>query len=617
MKALFFSIMAVLLVVACSPQASPESVVERPGDQAPTPTNQPATQQEPAPTVVQPTQAPTSTPTTAPTDTLPPPTEPVQQAAEVAAPATPATENLALPDYAGQPLPTDRDDMFSGSGACSVCHTQNVDRSGTDVSTDTFWRSSIMANAARDPYWQATVRSEVLTNPDYDAIIQDKCATCHMPMTRYSAARAGDQGQILDEGWTQPGHELHALAMDGVSCTLCHQILEDGFGASASFSGGFAIDSTSPPGAREAFGPHPVRPGLSRVMQSTSGYIPVQSLHVKASELCATCHTLYTPYLDVDGQIAGEFPEQTPYLEWQASSFGGNIPCQACHMPPASGAVRLSITGGPPHSPFHQHVFTGGNAYMLRVLEYFGPDLAATASSEQFRQKQDQVADQLQRRTANLVLKDLSLDGSQLTTSVAITSMVGHKLPTGFPSRRAWIHLVVKDAGGQVVFESGGVRPNGSIAGNDNDADPDRYEPHYQQIETEDQVQIYESIMGSTEGKVTTTLLFGAGYLKDNRLPPSGFDKNAAGPDIAVYGAALQDEDFDDGGDQIQYVIDLGDAQRPFTVTAELLYQSIGYRWAENMRQHDAPEPARFLDYYDQIENRPVTIATTTAEVNE
>lgn len=616
MKNLLFLTLVVVLLAACGPQTSPEPVAEQPRESTTLPATEQPVEQAPSPTAEQPTPAPALTPVT-PTDSPPLPTEiPSAEPAQPTATPPPA-EALPPPDHPGQPLATDRDELFSASGACTVCHTQMVDRSGTDVSTDTFWRSSMMASAARDPYWQATVRSEVVSNPGYESVIEDKCATCHMPMAHYSAATQGEQGEVLDEGWSDPDHALSALAMDSVSCTLCHQILEDGFGTAGSFSGGFAIDTESPPQSRASFGPHPVRPGLARTMQGASGFFPVESLHVEASELCATCHTLYTPYLDAAGQIAGEFPEQTPYLEWQASSFSGNITCQTCHMPPASGGVRLSVTGGPPHSPFHQHVFTGGNTYMLKILEHFGPDLAATASSAQFRQKQEQVLDQLQGRTASLVFKDVSLDGSDLAASLAITSMTGHKFPTGFPSRRAWIHLVVRDASGQVVFESGAAQPDGSIVGNDNDADPASYEPHYLMIDAGDQVQIYEPIMGNTEGEVTTTLLRGAGYLKDNRLLPSGFDKNAAQADIAVYGAALEDEDFGGGSDQILYAVDVGDAQGPFSVQAELLYQAIGYRWAENLRPYDAPEPARFIGYYDQIDNQPVIIDTTETEVNE
>lgn len=36
---------------------------------------------------------------------------------------------------------------------------------------------------------------------------------------------------------------------------------------------------------------------------------------------CATCHTLFTPYVDNEGNVAGEAPEQTPYLEWKNSIY--------------------------------------------------------------------------------------------------------------------------------------------------------------------------------------------------------------------------------------------------------------------------------------------------------
>ena len=36
-------------------------------------------------------------------------------------------------------------------------------------------------------------------------------------------------------------------------------------------------------------------------------------------------------------------------------------------------------------------------------------------------------------------------------------------------------------------------------------------------------------------------------------------------------------------------------------VEAELLYQPIGYRWANNLKKYDAPEPKRFTGYYDAM----------------
>jgi hypothetical protein len=86
---------------------------------------------------------------------------------------------------------------------------------------------------------------------------------------------------------------------------------------------------------------------------------------------------------------------------------------------------------------------------------------------------------------------------------------------------------------------------------------------------------------------------------------------------VAAYGAAAADADFGDSGDRVGYRIDLGDAQGPFTVTAELLYQSIGYRWADNLRRYDAPEPVRFVGYYEQVSNQPLVVASDRAEVAE
>jgi len=578
---------ATLFLVACGPQTSPEPTVARPTETLPPPTITGPTATVEAPAV------------------SPPPT--AEQAPEA-----------SHADYPGLSLPMDRGDFFAGSGLCAVCHTQMVDEAGMDVSIDTEWRSTMMANAARDPYWQASVRGEVLTNPDYQKVIEDTCATCHVPMAHLTGTTAGVAGQVLDEGLTDPDHPLHPLAIDGVSCTLCHQIRPDGFGEHESFHGGYVIDAELPPEEREAFGPFHVGMGMVQIMQSGSGFLPMQAMHVEQSELCATCHTVYTPFVDASGQVAGEFPEQVPYLEWQASSFSKSLSCQGCHMPTAQGGVQISVVGGHHlRNPFFQHTMVGGNSYVLGMLGAFAEDLAVTASSAQFQDKQGQTVEQLQGRTAIVDLENLSSDGSTLTTEAVVRTMTGHKFPTAYPSRRAWIHLTVQDASGNVIFESGAMNPDGSIAGNDNDADASVYEPHYLGIDSPEQVQIYEAIMGNTEDQPTTTLLAGATYLKDNRLLPAGFDKSAVQPDIAVYGAAMDDVDFDSAIDRTQYTITLDSAQGPLTVTAELLYQTIGYRWADNLRQHDAPEPTRFLDYYEQIPNQAVVVASTTVEVME
>ncbi|MCI0418989.1 MAG: hypothetical protein L0312_07190, partial [Acidobacteria bacterium] len=110
------------------------------------------------------------------------------------------------------------------------------------------------------------------------------------------------------------------------------------------------------------------------------------------------------------------------------------------------------------------------------------------------------------------------------------------------------------------------INAQGLIQGNDNGADPARYEPHYAEIQSGDQMQIYESIMANQAGSPTTGLVSAVRFVKDNRLLPRGFDKSRADQDIAVRGSAAQDPDFSGGGDHVRYSVVLGDSEGPFRI---------------------------------------------------
>jgi hypothetical protein len=167
---------------------------------------------------------------------------------------------------------------------------------------------------------------------------------------------------------------------------------------------------------------------------------------------------------------------------------------------------------------------------------------------------------------------------------------------------------VVEDRDGRTIFESGALNADGSIVGNDNDADPHRYEPHYREITNPQQVEIFEPILGDAHGNVTTGLLSAVGYLKDNRLLPSGFDKQSGPRDIAVVGDALNDPNFTDKGSTTRYVISTAAAPGPFHVRAELWYQPIGFRWAHNLEPYSAAEPQRFVHYYKSEAHRSAVV---------
>jgi hypothetical protein len=113
---------------------------------------------------------------------------------------------------------------------------------------------------------------------------------------------------------------------------------------------------------------------------------------------------------------------------------------------------------------------------------------------------------------------------------------------------------------------------------------------------------------------VTTGLLAGVRYLKDNRLLPDGFEKRTADADIAVVGNALNDPAFTGGGHRVRYFAQLGTATGPFTIEAELWYQPIGYRWANNLKPYDsAAEPHRFNTYFDSMKASTATVLASAS----
>jgi hypothetical protein len=619
MKMSCFLVAIVVMLVGCSEDAKPtdEASIAYVETEAPSPKKSPTPGEqvvviEPSPsfTVISEPEQPTEDAAT--------PTRPPDPTPEPSTP-TPLPSPTPPPAFYGEPLSKERGEYFSGSGTCTICHSNLSDESGNDVSMDKFWRSTMMANAARDPYWQASVRAEILELPGYQAIIEDTCAKCHLPMGRTTLAADGEQARIFDGGMLAEDHLLHELGMEGVSCTLCHQVEADNLGDPESFSGGYMVDMDLPAGERVIYGPFPVRSGHARVMQNSAGFIPVQSEHVQRSELCAACHTLYTPTIDEAGEVAGLFPEQMPFLEWQHSDYIETQSCQDCHMPAADGAVSISSMSRQPYSPVRQHAFVGGNAYMLRVLRTYGEEMGVTASSELIEDTMFRVVNQLQEKTANVELVEGIAGDGRLELEISISNNAGHKFPSGYPSRRAWLHVTVTDANGSIVFESGVWNKDGSIVGNDSDAESTTFEPHYETISDPNQVQIYETQLIDTEGRVTTTLLRGSRYTKDNRLLPNGFDKESASEDIAVRGLALEDPNFNGDGDLVRYEIDTGEAQGPFLVSVELLYQTIGFRWAENLREEsqesNTPEIDAFVEYYETITNEPVVISTIEIEI--
>jgi hypothetical protein len=468
----------------------------------------------------------------------------------------------------------------------------------------------MMANSSRDPYWHAGVRREVLDHPGASAVIEDECSICHMPMTTFTARANGGRGEIFR--YLPIGGRAGtdgALAADGTSCTVCHQIEDRNFGEPASFTGHYAIDTTP---RRYVYGPYLVDQGRARIMRSASGFMPAESRHVQQAELCATCHTLFTHALGPSGESLGQLPEQVPYLEWRHSAYAATHSCQTCHMPEVKAAMPISSVWGQDRTGLSRHTFHGGNFFVPRVLARHAAELGVAMPAAELESSARETGTRLQVESASVSIERLTSGDGHLVAELRVENLAGHKLPTGYPSRRTWLHVTVRDAAGAVLFESGAF-DGGRITGNDNDADASRWEPHYRQIDAPSQVQVYEAVMVDGAGAPTTGLLTGVRYVKDNRLLPRGFDKARASADVAVHGEAAGDEDFTGGGDTVRYRVALGGAHGPFTVEAQLWYQPIAWRWAQNLRQYPAPETDRFVGYYDAMASESAIVLAKAA----
>jgi hypothetical protein len=503
---------------------------------------------------------------------------------------------------------------FQTSDRCIACHNGLTTPSGQDVSIGFEWRASIMANSSRDPYWQASVRRESIDHPESQSAIEDECSVCHMPITRYEAKLHGQLGQIFSHLPFDTGKKAGQQAEDGVDCSICHQIGKEKLGTRASFNGGFVVDPPNSKNQHPEYGPFDIVDGNQRIMRtSTGGFHPENDSHIRDAKLCATCHTLYTVARGPDGKKIGELPEQMPYLEWLHSDYRVKQTCQDCHMTEVKEPAPIAKVLGIPREKWRRHVFVGGDFFMQRMLNRYRDDLSVGALPQELTAAADGTVAFLQAKAARVSIDRIGVESGRLEAEVFVENLGGHKLPTAFPSRRAWLHVVVKDRDQHTIFESGALNPNGSIHGNDNDADPARFEPHYGVIDKPDQVQIYESIMGDEHGHVTTGLLTAIRYLKDNRLLPYGFDKQTADKDIAVIGQAADDPNFTGAGDRVRYSVALGGAQGPFHVTAELWYEPIGYRWANNLKPYDAaPEPHRFNSYFDSMNSETAVLLVRT-----
>jgi hypothetical protein len=540
---------------------------------------------------------------------------------------------------------------FTNAAKCGeACHksgatTTTMTFNGEDISPGTQWQHSVMAQAFNDPYWQAAVEDEVESFPHLTGFIEDTCTTCHAPMGRTHAHQT-NTGLDIDGYYRLDTARTEDLSREGVSCTLCHQIANVDLGTENSFSGKFTIADSSDADYKRIYGQYAAPVGSNMNMQT--GHTPTEGPHITGSALCATCHTLYTPALDPDtGAPSGiNFLEQGVYLEWQNSVYADGqaqeAQCQDCHMPEPDTGYQTAISLLPGSAPdtrsfYGQHTLVGGNAHLLEILRDYRAELGI-AGSTSVSGFDDQIAltKNFLGGAATVSVSATRQVGDKLEFNVEVTNKAGHKLPSSYPSRRMWLHVTVKDNANNVIFESGAADSRGYISTDSPRLKADCmsldkldgfdsslcYEPHRDVITDPSQVAVYETVLGDVNGTITHTLLRGAQYLKDNRIPPAGFKNDNATEPQTLPAGVDGDSDFNCGvdtvnegcgTDTVHFQVDIpGQQAGAYTVAARLLYQATQPGFVDGMHT-DGDRVNRFKVMYDAVPPSVEVLATATS----
>jgi hypothetical protein len=500
--------------------------------------------------------------------------------------------------------------LFATASTCKGCHgfdlngLASVDAEGNDVNVYDDWVASMMGNSAKDPFWRAKVSHEVLFHPAHQADIETSCTSCHAPMGHYTALAKGATHYTIADMLAD------TLGLDGVSCNTCHQISQINLGLT--FSGHANFDTN-----RVVYGPYPFP--FAPPMNDFVGFEPLYSEHINDAGICAPCHTLVTKPFDLQGQpTGGTFVEQATYHEWLNSQYAepkGGQTCQSCHMPRINDDIVISANYLflDPRTPYGLHDLVGANSFMQGILRDYRDTLQLKATEADFEESIAKTLAMLQQQSIDLELELFEETADTVIFRVKLQNKAGHKFPSGYPSRRAFIEFWVVTDSGDTLMHSGRFNAQGELQ---HHSEP--FEPHYQAIRQNSEVQIYEMVVGDVSGAFTTLLERGAMTLKDNRLPPIGFSTNHPVYDtVRIVGAAETDPDFNrnnnfqgTGADRVYYHVHRSNFAGNINVSARVYYQSLPLRWLAPMLAESTPEIDHFRTMYEAADHTPILVAS-------
>ena len=504
---------------------------------------------------------------------------------------------LRLPDTPPRqyrdPVPPSQ--KVAHSSHCAGCHGYDdtkmalVDEAGNDVNIYDDWQISMMGLSAHDPFWRATLAHEVNLFPTAQAAIETTCLKCHAPL-------GSIQAHLHGLNYTYQNMLGDSLGLDGASCSSCHQQPAQNLGQG--HSGNFTMDTN-----RVFFGHYP-NP-FKGPMQIYVGFEPVFSDHIYSSGVCSGCHTLITETLNEQGNPTGNFfVEQATYHEWLNSIYSiQGKECQTCHLPfiPDNVVIATDFLALEGRQPFGLHQFFGANTAMLSLMNEYKDELGLPkptgdlAWEESINNNRKSL-----QKAADITIEPITIANDTLYTRITIKNKAGHKLPSGYPSRVAWLEVILIDHDElDTIYANGLMDAQGHILGRDFPV-----EPHHEISKSAEDVQIYELAMSDAKGNLTTRLNAAYKPLKDNRILPTGFQRNHTTYDtVAIWGNALTDINYDEesarGQDEIEYRIALNGRDGFGDLHISLHYQTLPPRWMDDIFTNDTiPQVALFKSMY-------------------
>lgn len=250
---------------------------------------------------------------------------------------------------------------------------------------------------------------------------------------------------------------------------------------------------------------------------------------------------------------------------------------------------------------YSRHTLLGINQFGLMMFEQF-PDLLGIRTADYMYGEavpglltaQSSGYELARRETATIDITSLSHTDKYLEATVKIENLAGHGFPSGVGFRRAFLTFEALDSEGKVIWASGRTNSVGAIVkGLGDEVLPTEFfydqikrkqvfQPHYEVINDESQVQIYEEVIADPQGKITTSFVGLDQVLKNNRLLPKGWRSDGPyGEFTAPHGDAEHDPEYINksgatGADRIVYRIPLNDRTRAaVSVRVTLNYQAI------------------------------------------